>query len=144
MKMPTPKNKFKITNREKDVLEILWNSEKPLLASDITKLDPSLSISSVQLALRNLLSKNIIEVADIVYSGTVLSRNYRPTLSREDFLINSFRSFDKAINTQNIVATLLKHEKNEADTITKLEALLKERKKELRQEQKTQSPKKED
>ncbi len=46
--MPTQKNNFKITNREKDVLEILWNSDKPLLASDITKLDPSLSISSVQ------------------------------------------------------------------------------------------------
>jgi predicted transcriptional regulator len=142
--MPAKKNKFKITNREKDVLEILWNSEKPLLASDITKLDPSLSISSVQLALRNLLSKNIIEVADIVYSGTVLSRNYRPTLSREDFLINSFKNFDQKINTQNIVATLLKHEKDEADTINKLEALLKERKQELHQEQKTQTQKKED
>ncbi len=142
--MPKNKNNLKITNREKDVLEILWNSEKPLLASDITKLDPSLSISSVQLALRNLLSKNIIEVADIVYSGTVLSRNYRPTLSREDFLINSFKNFDQKINTQNIVATLLKHEKDEADTINKLEGLLKERKKELRQEKKAQSPKKED
>ncbi len=142
--MPKNKNRLKITNREKDVLEILWNSEKPLLASDITKLDPSLSISSVQLALRNLLLKDIIEVADIVYSGTVLSRNYRPILSREDFLINSFKNFDQKINTQNIVATLLKHEKDEADTINKLEALLKERKKELSQEQKTQDSKKED
>ena len=142
--MPKNKNRLKITNREKDVLEILWNSEKPLLASDITKLDPSLSISSVQLALRNLLLKDIIEVADIVYSGTVLSRNYRPILSREDFLINSFKNFDQKINTQNIVATLLKHEKDEADTINKLEALLKERKKELSKEQKTQDSKKED
>ena len=78
-------NNFKITNREKDVLEVLWNSDSPLLASDIPKINSSLSISSVQLALRNLLSKNIIEVADIVHSGPVLSRSYRPLISREKF-----------------------------------------------------------
>ena len=85
IKMSSNGNNFKITNREKDVLEVLWNSDSPLLASDIPKINSSLSISSVQLALRNLLSKNIIEVADIVHSGTVLSRSYRPLISREKF-----------------------------------------------------------
>lgn len=85
IKMSRNGNNFKITNREKDVLEVLWNSDSPLLASDIPKINSSLSISSVQLALRNLLSKNIIEVADIVHSGTVLSRSYRPLISREKF-----------------------------------------------------------
>jgi len=129
-----------ITNREKDILEVLWESNTPLLASDIPKKDPSLSISSVQLALRNLLSKNIVEVADIVYSGTVLSRSYRPLITREDFisneLINSFKSLDRTITTKNIVTTLLKHEINEADTIKELEKLLEERKKQLNKEDK--------
>lgn len=69
---------FKITIREKDILEVLWKSITPLLASNIPKINPSLSISSVQLSLRNLLSKNIIEVAGIVYSGTVLSALLTP------------------------------------------------------------------
>ena len=129
-----------ITYREKDILEVLWESNTPLLASDIPKKDPSLSISSVQLALRNLLSKNIVEVADIVYSGTVLSRSYRPLITREDFisneLINSFKSLDRTITTKNIVTTLLKHEINETDTIKELEKLLKERKKQLNKEDK--------
>ncbi len=129
-----------ITNREKDILEVLWNSDTPLLASDITKLNPSLSISSVQLGLRNLLAKNIIEVADIIHSGTVLSRSYRPLISREEIIsnevINSFKSLDRTITTKNIVTTLLKHEKNEADTIKELEKLLEERKKQLNQEDK--------
>ncbi|WP_287713973.1 BlaI/MecI/CopY family transcriptional regulator [Blautia sp.] len=133
-------NNFKITNREKDVLEVLWNSDSPLLASDIPKINSSLSISSVQLALRNLLSKNIIEVADIVHSGTVLSRSYRPLISREKFfsneVINSFKSLDRTITTKNIVATLLNHEKDEANTIKELEKLLEERKKQLSQEDK--------
>lgn len=133
------KNKnYKITNREKDILEVLWDSDTPLLASDIPKENPNLSISSVQLGLRNLLNKNLIEVAAIIYSGTVLSRSYRPLISKEDFinysLINSFKNLDKAINTKNIVATLLKQEKNEANTILELEQLLEERKRQLRQE----------
>ncbi|HHX61297.1 MAG TPA: BlaI/MecI/CopY family transcriptional regulator [Epulopiscium sp.] len=131
--MSNQKKNLRITNKEKDVLEMLWNSDTPLLASDIPKLNPSLSISTVQLALRNLLSKNIIEVANIVYSGTVLSRSYHPLISREDFFIKSFKNLDKAITTQNIVATLLKHEKNEANTIKELEQLLEERKKQLAQ-----------
>ena len=132
--MPTKKKIFKITPKERDILEVLWDTNTPLLASDIPKINPSLSISTVQLALRNLLSKNIIEVANIVYSGTVLSRSYQPLISREDFFINSFKNLDKTITTQNIVATLLKHEKNEANTIKELEKLLTERKKQLAQE----------
>lgn len=132
--MSNEKKNLRITNKEKDVLEVLWDSDIPLLASDLPKINPSLSISTVQLALRNLLSKNIIEVANIVYSGTVLSRSYHPLISREDFFIKSFKHLDKTLTTQNIVATLLKHEKNEATTIKELEELLEKRKKQLAQE----------
>lgn len=134
--MKLKKDKFNVTNRERDVLEVLWDSTKPLLASDIPKINASLSISSVQLALRNLLSKGLVEVADIVSSGTVLSRSYRPLVSREEFLLTSFKNYNKEISTQNIVATLLKHEKNEADTIKELEEFLEERKKQLNQSRK--------
>lgn len=124
--------KSKITKRERDVLEELWNSERPLLASDITKLNSALSISSVQLSLRNLLEKEIIEVADIVQSGTVLSRSYRPIVSREELFLQGDIGLDKAISTQNIVATLLKREKNEAEVIQELEQMLEERKQQLK------------
>lgn len=140
--MSSMKNDLKVTNRERDILEVLWNSDTPLLASDIPKANPALSISSVQLGLRNLLAKNIIEVADIIHSGTVLSRSYRPLISREDFIsnevISSFKSLDRTITTKNIVTTLLKHEKNEANTIKELEKLIEERKKQLSQEDKTE------
>lgn len=74
-------------------------------------------------------------MADIIHSDTVLSRSYRPLISREDFisneLINSFKSLDRTITTKNIVTTLLKHEKDEADTIKELEKLLEKRKNNL-------------
>ncbi|MDO5689706.1 MAG: BlaI/MecI/CopY family transcriptional regulator [Tissierellia bacterium] len=130
--------KVKITNRERDVLEALWDSDGPLLASDIPKMNPELGISSVQLALRNLLTKELIEVADIVYSGTVLSRTYRPLIQREDFVgsafLDQFKLLNQTMSTKNIVATLLKQEPDEYLTITELEALLKQRKKELEED----------
>ena len=123
--------KSKVTKREQDVLNILWESEKPLLASDIMKCNPELSISSVQLSLRNLLAKKIIEVAGIVHSGTVLSRSYRPIASREDLFLQGDIGLDKNISTKNIVVTLLEREENEEETIKALEKMLEERKKQL-------------
>ncbi|MBU5310455.1 BlaI/MecI/CopY family transcriptional regulator [Tissierella carlieri] len=131
--MPRQNNHFKLTERELDILNILWSAKKPLLASDIPKIDNSISINTTQAVLRKLLKKDLIEVADIVYSGTVLSRSYRPTISSNDFslqqFINQFQNLNKSISTPSIVATLLEHEKNEEVVIEELEKMLKERKK---------------
>lgn len=68
------KNKFsKLTSREVDIMNILWASEKPLIASEIADSRPDLTVNTVQAVLRKLLKYQLIEVADIVYSGTVLS-----------------------------------------------------------------------
>lgn len=131
--MPRQNSRFKLTNRELDILNILWTAEKPLLASDIPKIDNSISINTAQAVLRKLLKKNLIEVADIVYSGTVLSRSYQPTISSNDFslqqFVKQFQNLNKSISTPSIVATLLGHEKNEKIVIEELEKMLKERKK---------------
>ncbi|KAB1435926.1 BlaI/MecI/CopY family transcriptional regulator [Candidatus Galacturonibacter soehngenii] len=129
------KSNLLLTGREMDIMRILWESEKPLVASEITKMDKSLSSNTVQSVLRKLLEKKFIEVADIVYSGTVLTRSYRPTISKKDLLIeqflNQYINNNSNIPLPNLVATLLKHEKNEIDTIVQLEQLLEERKKSL-------------
>ncbi|MGN1382441.1 MAG: BlaI/MecI/CopY family transcriptional regulator [Eubacterium sp.] len=76
----------KLTNKELDVLRVLWDSEDPLLASEIYKIDPSLNSNTVQAALRNLTKKGYIKVADIVYSGTVLSRRYTPIVTQPEYV----------------------------------------------------------
>lgn len=138
--MPDMHKKFKITAREQDILNILWAAEKPLVASDIAKSDDSLSINTVQAVLRKLLQKKLIKVADIVYSGTVLSRTYQPTISPNDFtlqqFVSQFEDAKKNITIPDFVATLLEHEKDEAQRIEELEALLEERKKKLKSKEK--------
>lgn len=115
--MPDMHKKFKITDREQGILNILWAAEKPLVASDIAKTDASLSINTVQAVLRKLLQKKLIQVADIVYSGTVLSRTYQPTISPNDFtlqqFVSQFEDAKKNLTIPDFVATLLEHEKDE-------------------------------
>ncbi len=81
--------------------------------------------------MRNLLKKDIIEIAEIVYSGTVLSRSYRPLLSKQELMnlniISQFKNIDKNMTTTSIVATLLQHEKKEEKVLKELEELLQER-----------------
>ena len=53
---------------------------------------PDLTINTVQAVLRKLLKYQLVEVADIVYSGTVLSRSYRPTITSEEFAVHEVTS----------------------------------------------------
>jgi predicted transcriptional regulator len=138
--MPRTKSSSLLTDREMDVMKILWRSKEPLVASEIAKKGDSLSNNTVQSVLRKLLEKKYIVVADIVYSGTVLTRSYKPIVLKKDILleqfVSQFNKDDDTIPIPSLVGTLLKHEKNEKETIEKLEKLLEERKNILSQEEK--------
>lgn len=140
--MPRQHNIFNLTNREIDILNILWTNKEPLVASDIVKKDHTLTINTVQATLRKLLKKKLIEVADIVYSGTVLCRSYRPSMNSEEFALQEFAAqfqiLDQNITASNLVATLLEQEEDDAATlkeINKLEILLKEKKEFLKKKE---------
>lgn len=138
--MKKKKTVFNLTNREMDILNILWSAGEPLVASEIAKRDETLTVNTVQATLRKLLKQELVEVADIVYSGTVLSRSYRPTDASKDFAVQEFsaqfKSFKKNITTSRLVATLLEQEKD-ADAalkeIEQLEAVLEKKKRLLKE-----------
>ena len=133
------KNKFsKLTSREVDIMNILWASEKPLIASEIADSRPDLTVNTVQAVLRKLLKYQLIEVADIVYSDTVLSRSYRPTITSEEFALHEVTSdylaFQKTLSKPLLVSALLDTEKDPVktrETIDELQKMLDEYKKNL-------------
>ena len=86
--MPKKQPFQKITNRELEIMQLLWNADHPLIASEIAAMKPDLTVNTVQSVLRNLLKHKYIEVAKIVYSGTVLTRSYRPLITEQDFGID--------------------------------------------------------
>ena len=127
-------NKYNLTKREKEIMEVLWTSPKSLVASEIAKEGGGMSSNTVQAILRKLLKNGLIKVYEIVYSGTVSSRSYIPTISPETFEIQRLLSEQKDITTSRFVATLLEQEQEPEkilNEINELETLLKAKRKEL-------------
>lgn len=125
-------NKIKLSGRELDVMNVLWESDKALVTREIAGIDPSLSINTVRMVLKGLLNKGYIKVSEIVHSGTVLTQSYAPILSAQDYMINQMTKAVKGhISQEQMVVSLLQREKNELETIEKLEELLRKRKEDL-------------
>ncbi|MCM1112165.1 MAG: helix-turn-helix domain-containing protein [Muribaculum sp.] len=74
--------------RELDVLDILWGTDKPMMATEIVDAVTGLTQSTVTAVLRKLLRAKLVEVAGITHSGKVLSRTYRPTEASREAIIS--------------------------------------------------------
>lgn len=118
--------------RELDVLNILWKSNEPMMATDIVNAQRGLTQSTVTAVLRKLLKDELVEVAGITHSGRVLSRTYRPTEISRDIILKNFtdnyNSFCDVIPESTMCAAILTVDKD-ADKIkseiSKLKDLLK-------------------
>ena len=73
-----------LSSRQFQVLNVLWNSDHPLLISEIVTYS-SIHISTVQMAIKKLEKLNYIEVAEITHSKNVLARTYRALITKEDY-----------------------------------------------------------
>ncbi|MGX7394694.1 BlaI/MecI/CopY family transcriptional regulator [Carnobacterium mobile] len=111
------------TKREKEIMDIFWNSDFPLNVSDIEKVNPSLSKNTIQSIVRKLNKRNIISVDKIDYSGTVLARYYKPTISQEEYLISELSND----SLSNLFATFIDKEATQEE-LNELEQLIKEKK----------------
>ncbi len=119
--------------RELDVLNILWKSEEPMMATDIVNAGQGLTQSTVTAVLRKLLQANLVEVVGVTHSGKVLSRTYRPTESSRDIILQDFTEsytcFRDIISKSSLFAALLKTNndpKEIAQDISELKSMLKE------------------
>ncbi len=106
-----------------DVMLVFWNSDEALASSDIPKIESSLNINTVRVAIKNLLKKSVIEVADIAQRGTVLTRTYRPTISFEDYLSGQLEHMN--FNSLNLMSTLIRRETND-ENLDELEKIIQE------------------
>ena len=79
-----------LTKMDVRILEVMWEQQKPMSYSQIVEVEPSLNVNTVQAQLRKLLKRELIRVADIGYSGTVLCRSYEPTYSKEELLTQNY------------------------------------------------------
>ena len=128
----------KLTNRELDIMRILWGTDKPLTATEIFNLmdDKNVSIFSIQNAIKSLFLKKVIDVSSYTKVYKTNAREYRPTLSANDYAVMQFSHYfdpNKKTPLPYLVSTLLKFEntENELKVIDELQQTLDARKKEI-------------
>lgn len=128
----------KLTNRELEIMHVLWKDDSSLTATSISeKLEGKFSIYSIQNALQQLLSKNAIEVVAYTKIFKTTARKYRPIITTNDYAVMQFAHYYSKDDVQSgiskLVSTLFKLEDNNIDkkTIDDLEQLIKVKKEEL-------------
>lgn len=126
------------TNKEQAVLNQLLTAETSLTASEIVARSESLNSNTVQSVVRSLLKRGYIEVAQIVYSGKVLCRSYRPTEKAKNAAFEDlsarFRFLRKNMPAPKIFAGLIDSEEDQQAVIEELEAMLAQKRKLLTRE----------
>lgn len=119
--------KKRLTKKQLDVMKILWESDAPMVASDIVKKSDALNINTVQASLRSLIANHSIEVAGIVYSGTVLTRSYTPIITREEYFNSTYTDIFGTGQKSALIASLIDSETS-LDELDHLENLIAQRK----------------
>ena len=131
-----PENSYELSKRELDVMNVFWAQEGPVIASDIPKVNGSLSINTVQAVIKKLIQKKYLKIDEIVYSGTVLTRSYLPIVTADEYAkrqIQTDASFlCKYTNKIGVVEALLDAEEDQTQLLNDLEELIKQRKKNLK------------
>lgn len=123
--------KKRFTKRQLEIMKILWDSEEPMIASDIVKKGDNLNINTVQSCLRLLIAHNAIKVADIVYSGTVLTRSYSAIISKEEYLNEECSELLSGEQTKSFIASLIDAE-TDLEELEELEKMIERKKEELK------------
>jgi len=126
------KEEFALSKRELDVMNVLWAEDEPMIASKIPEKRPGLSINTVQSVLKKLLQRGFVEVAQIVQSGTVLSRSYSPAITPEEYAIAYIKAeicpFSRPISKAGVLNALFDGEENDEELIKELEEFIQEKK----------------
>lgn len=127
----------RITNSEKEILEVLWESETPLTSTELVDAskERSWKPSSAHLLLNSLLKKEMIQVAGFKRTTKNYARTFAPAMTREEFSIRQLRQEQKITGRAlSKLFTAFVEEEDDPEVLAELTRMLEERKRELAQE----------
>lgn len=129
---------MKLTERELEIMRILWEADKPLMVSEIVQRDKNGTIYSVQRIIQNLIKKEMVAVEGMAYNKKALGRTFKPIVSAETIELNNIRDmFGKMVSrniaVSHLIASLLPADNNEQtlEELNRLEEIIRERKKQI-------------
>ena len=128
------KKNTRITESEREVLELLWEENQPLTSAEIVKISEhkTWKPSYIHLMINSLLKKNVIQVAGFKQTTKNYARTFTPTMTREEFSIRMLREENQlnASSLSLLFGALLEEDVDRA-TIDELSDMLQKKKEEL-------------
>lgn len=105
-------NTKRLTNSEKQIMEVLWKSDVSLSSHDIilSSSDKTWKNSSVHLLLNSLLDKELIEVAGFEKRTKNYARVFKPTLSYVDYILTVLIKNSDKEKRAELLSKLIKQE----------------------------------
>ena len=104
----------RLSERERTILNMLCEADRPMMALDIIAENKTLSQSTVQVTFRRLLGRGLIEVAEISHSGNVLSRAYVVTEKAKEevllYVIEEYQQIRDILSVSEYIMALIKAE----------------------------------
>lgn len=124
---------MKLTKSELEIMETLWQAERPLARYEILEqsVAPSWSPSTIHILLNGLLKKGAIREAGFVKRNKTYGRLYDVEISRADFYSETLFRGKGEKSIPMFFSMLLQSDDLTVETVEKLEKMLAERRKEL-------------
>ena len=129
------KNNY-LSEREMNVMQVLWKYEKPMTVTEIVESEKELTTPIVHTVLRKLLDKGYVQVIDTVQTGKVFAKRYKAKKTQDEEIeekiekcMKNSRNPMSFVNT--ITAALLNGAVDEESVIDELERIVQKRKKEI-------------
>lgn len=128
------KKTMRLTDSEREVLELLWEEGRPLTSAEIVKLseDKTWKASYIHLMINSLLKKKVIEVAGFRQTTKNYARTFAPTMTREEFSIHTLREENQLnASSLSLLFGALLEEDVDREVIDELSDMLRRKKEEL-------------
>ena len=132
----------KLTDSEKQVLDLLWDQETPLTSTEIVHLskDRTWKPSYIHIMITSLLKKEMIHVACFKKTTKNYARAFEPTMTREQWNLLQVTDQQKSTSrTLSQVFTSLLEEEMDSGLIDELSEMLDARKKQLKKQENADS-----
>ncbi|MCB8815353.1 BlaI/MecI/CopY family transcriptional regulator [Desulfosporosinus shakirovi] len=123
-----------LTKNELEIMSLMWVQYKSLSRSEIIELSPERSwkASSIHILLNQLLEKKAIVVDGFVKTGKNYGRTYSAAITPEEYQVMQVKQGivffqSKSAALTSLVSELVKDEDIDDETLDRLEAILREK-----------------
>lgn len=125
-----------LTANELEIMNVLWENQRPLSRSEIIQLSPNRSwkANSIHILLNKLMEKKAITVDGFVKTGKNYGRTFIPLISHDDYFLSQLEKDARHLNKSSkgflaVFASLLGNETIDEDTLAELETMIENKKK---------------